>query len=148
MSRKKIFGKGSAPSLHALRRPKFLKPSDGNQNGLTHQQKTPAHAAVGKLENGKSNQITDKKAAYNPDVPRNGAILLHGQIEAAFRCTIENFNEQGAILNLDDTSQVPREFSIIFDDYPDEKLMCRMAWQSPNKLRVRFVIAATNNKAG
>ncbi len=152
MSRRELFGKGSAPSLHALRRPKFLKSNDDIPNRIAQQRNRPAHAATGKLKSGKLNKVTERQigvqSAYNPNVPRNGAIFLQGQMESAFRCTIENFSEQGAILNLDDTAQVPGEFSIAFDDYPGEKLICRMAWQSPKKLRVKFVTAGTNNKAG
>ncbi len=150
MSRRKLFGKGSTPSLRALRRPKFLKSSGERQNGATQQRKRPAHATPDHLKSGKSNTKTEQQTggqtAYNPNVPRNGAIFLHGQTEPAYNCTIENFSEKGAILNLDDTAQVPGEFSITFDDYPDEKLICRMAWQSPKKLRVKFIAAGTSNK--
>lgn len=66
-----------------------------------------------------------------------GATIVFGEGNFTVKCLVKNLSDTGALLEMENTNEVPNTFRLAFEDRSGSKA-CTVAWRAEKRLGVRF----------
>ena len=66
-----------------------------------------------------------------------GATIVFGAGAFSVKCLVKNLSDTGALLEMENTAEVPNDFRLVFDDRSKDR-QCRVVWRATKRLGVRF----------
>lgn len=81
--------------------------------------------------------VVDKRQSQRKKVLRGGKIVLPN-LMSTFACGIRNLSGRGALLTVDNSSNIPDAFYLMIDLQPGRR-PCQVVWRKMKQLGVEFL---------